>query len=55
MAKATDVRPVVKLRSTACTGYAYVTRKNRRDNPDRQVLRTYDPIARRHAGFLEER
>ena len=27
----TDIRPVVKLRSTAGTGYTYVTRKNRRN------------------------
>ena len=30
MAKRTDLRPVVTLRSTAGTGYSYVTRKNRR-------------------------
>ena len=33
MAKRTDLRPVVTLRSTAGTGYSYVTRKNRRSNP----------------------
>ena len=38
MARATDIRPVVKLRSTAGTGYTYVTRKNRRNDPDRIVL-----------------
>ena len=47
MARATDIRPVVKLRSTAGTGYTYVTRKNRRNDPDRLVLRKYDPKARR--------
>ncbi|MFU0442255.1 50S ribosomal protein L33 [Streptomyces sp. CAI-155] len=51
----TDVRPVIKLRSTAGTGYTYVTRKNRRNNPDRMVLRKYDPVARRHVDFREER
>ncbi|MEU6954683.1 50S ribosomal protein L33 [Streptomyces sp. NPDC045714] len=50
-----EVRPVIKLRSTAGTGYTYVTRKNRRNDPDRMVLRTYDPVARRHVGFREER
>jgi large subunit ribosomal protein L33 len=55
MAKSTDVRPVVKLRSAAGTGYTYVTRKNRRNDPDRVVLRKYVPVARRHVEFKEER
>lgn len=55
MAKSTDIRPIVKLRSTAGTGYTYVTRKNRRNNPDRLVLRKYDPVARAHVDFKEER
>ncbi|WP_409180173.1 50S ribosomal protein L33 [Amycolatopsis sp. VS8301801F10] len=55
MAKSTDIRPIVKLRSTAGTGYTYVTKKNRRTNPDRMVLRKYDPVARKHVEFKEER
>ncbi|TDC50075.1 50S ribosomal protein L33 [Jiangella ureilytica] len=51
----TDLRPVVKLRSTAGTGYTYVTRKNRRNDPDRLVLRKYDPLAGRHVEFREDR
>ncbi|SDU75368.1 50S ribosomal protein L33 [Jiangella alkaliphila] len=51
----TDLRPVVKLRSTAGTGYTYVTRKNRRNDPDRLVLRKYDPLAKRHVEFREDR
>jgi large subunit ribosomal protein L33 len=50
-----DVRLVVKLRSTAGTGCTYVTRKNRRNDPDRMVLRKYDPVIRRHVDFREER
>jgi large subunit ribosomal protein L33 len=50
-----DIRPIVKLRSMADTGYTYVTRKNRRNDPDRLVLRKYDPVARRHVDFREER
>src|SRR5690606_30273139 len=42
MARSTT-RPVVKLRSTAGTGVTYVTRKNRLNDPDRLVLRKYDP------------
>ncbi|GHG82135.1 50S ribosomal protein L33 [Streptomyces griseocarneus] len=49
------LRPVIKLRSTAGTGYTYVTRKNRRNDPDRMELRKYDPVAGRHVVFREER
>jgi large subunit ribosomal protein L33 len=51
----TDLRPIVKLRSTAGTGYTYVTRKNRRNYPDRMVLRKYDPVLGRHVEFREDR
>ncbi|MEU6845456.1 50S ribosomal protein L33 [Streptomyces sp. NPDC046716] len=54
MARSTT-RPVVKLRSTAGTGVTYVTRKNRLSDPDRLVLRKYDPVARAHVQFREER
>ena len=50
-----EIRPIVKLRSTADTGFTYVTRKNRRNDPDRMVLRKFDPVARRHVEFREER
>ena len=46
---------MIKLRSTAGTGYTYVTRKNRRNDPDRLTLRKYDPIARQHVLFREDR
>ncbi|GHF62917.1 50S ribosomal protein L33 1 [Streptomyces mashuensis] len=50
-----ELRPVVKLRSTAGTGYTYVTRKNRRNDPERLELRKFDPVAGRHVVFREER
>lgn len=50
-----QIRPIIKLRSTAGTGYTYVTRKNRRNDPERMVLRKFDPLARRHVDFREER
>ncbi len=55
MAKSNDVRPIIKLRSTAGTGYTYVTRKNRRNDPERMVLRKFDPVVRRHVEFREAR
>ena len=38
-----DIRPIVKLRSTAGTGHTYITRKNRRNDPDRLVLKSTTP------------
>ena len=55
MAKRNDLRPIIKLRSTAGTGFTYVTRKNRRNNPDRLVIRKYDPKLREHVDVREER
>jgi large subunit ribosomal protein L33 len=55
MPRRNEIRPIVKLRSTAGTGFTYVTRKNRRNDPDRIVLRKYDPVVRRHVHFKEER
>ena len=55
MAKDKDVRPIIKLKSTAGTGFTYVTRKNRRNNPDRITLKKYDPVVRKHVDFREEK
>ena len=48
-----EIRLIIKLRSTAGTGYTYVTRKNRRNDPDRMVLRKYDPVVRKHVAYKE--
>ncbi|MFD1933478.1 50S ribosomal protein L33 [Nonomuraea mangrovi] len=50
-----DQRPVIRLRSSAGTGYTYVTTKSRRNDPDRLHVRKYDPVVRRHVTFKEER
>ncbi|MDY7101820.1 MAG: 50S ribosomal protein L33 [Actinomycetota bacterium] len=50
-----DKRPIIKLRSTAGTGYTYVTRKNRTNTRERIELKKYDPVARQHVIFKEER
>ena len=55
MAKGKDARPIVKLVSMAGTGYTYVTRKNRRNDPERMSLRKFDPVVRRHVEFTEAR
>lgn len=55
MARRDAVRPLIRLRSTAGTGVSYLTSKNRRNDPDRLVLRKYDPRIRQHVDFREDR
>ncbi len=50
-----DVRPIVKLRSTAGTGTTYVTRKNRRNDPDRLGLTKFCPNCGKHTEHRETR
>ena len=50
-----DKRPIIKLRSTAGTGFTYVTRKNKLNNRERLELSKYDPVVRKHVVFREER
>ena len=54
MAKS-DKRPIIKLKSTAGTGYTYVTRKSKTNTRERIELRKFDPKARQHVVFREER
>jgi large subunit ribosomal protein L33 len=54
MAKS-DKRVLVKLRSTAGTGFTYVTTKNKTNQRARMELRKYDPRVRQHVLFKEER
>ena len=46
---------LVKLESTANTGYYYVTKKNPRNQTDKMEFRKYDPVARNHVLFKEGR
>lgn len=56
MAKASkDKRPIIKMRSTAGTGYTYVTKKNKLNDRERLELMKYDPVVRKHVLFREER
>lgn len=51
MAKATTV--LIKLVSSADTGYFYVTKKNTRTASGKLELRKYDPVVRKHVIFKE--
>jgi large subunit ribosomal protein L33 len=55
VARSRDARPIVRLVSSARTGHTYVTTKSRRNDPDRLVLRKYDPAVRKHVEFREAR
>ena len=51
MAKAVTI--MVKLVSSADTGFYYVAKKNSRTMTDKLVKKKYDPVARKHVEFRE--
>ena len=55
MPAGSDKRPIIKLKSTAGTGYQYVTTKNKVKSRERIELMKYDPKARKHVIFKEEK
>jgi len=55
VAKATDVRPKITLACTECKERNYITRKNRRNNPDRIELKKFCPRDGRHTVHRETR
>lgn len=53
MAKPTT--QLIKLVSSADTGYFYVTKKNTRTQTQKIEMRKYDPRARKHVLFKESK
>src|SRR6202040_2511908 len=53
MAKSNTV--LIKLVSSADSGYSYVTKKNPRAKTEKMELKKYDPIARKHVLFKEQK
>ncbi len=51
MAKPNTV--LIRLVSSAGTGFYYVTKKNPRTQTEKLQLRKYDPVARKHVTFKE--
>ena len=51
MAKPATV--LIKLVSSADTGYFYVTKKNPRTQTEKLELKKYDPVVRKHVIFKE--
>ena len=53
MAKSSTI--LIKLVSTADTGFFYVTKKNPRNQTEKMVMRKYDPVVRKHVEFKESK
>jgi len=53
MAKTANI--MIKLVSSADTGFFYVTRKNPRAKTEKLQLKKYDPVARKHVLFKESK
>ena len=46
---------LIKMVSTADSGYYYVTKKNPRTLTEKMEMRKYDPVVRKHVLFKEGR
>jgi large subunit ribosomal protein L33 len=53
MAKPATVQ--IKLVSTADTGYFYISKKNPRTKTEKLEFRKYDPVAKKHVLFKEQK
>jgi large subunit ribosomal protein L33 len=53
MAKPTSI--LIKMVSSADTGFFYVTKKNPRTKTEKLELKKYDPVARKHVVFKESK
>ena len=51
MAKSSTI--LIKLVSTADTGFYYVTKKNPRTKTEKLEFKKYDPVVRKHVEFKE--
>ncbi|WP_136193375.1 MULTISPECIES: 50S ribosomal protein L33 [Actinomyces] len=55
MAKSSDVRPKITLACSECKERNYITKKNRRNTPDRLALSKYCRRCRKHTEHRETR
>ena len=49
------MREIIKLVSTAGTGHFYTTDKNRSSTPEKIKIKKFDPVARKHVVYKEEK
>jgi large subunit ribosomal protein L33 len=54
-AKSSDVRPKITLACVDCKERNYITKKNRRNDPDRMELKKFCPRCRTHTAHRETR
>lgn len=52
---AKGIREKIKLESTAGTGHFYTTTKNKRNTPEKLLIKKFDPVARKHVEYKETR
>jgi len=50
---AKGLREKIKLESTAGTGHFYTTTKNKRNTPEKMLIKKFDPVARKHVDYKE--
>ncbi|MEE9965757.1 MAG: 50S ribosomal protein L33 [Propionicimonas sp.] len=53
--KGADVRPKITLACTECKERNYITKKNRRNDPDRMELQKFCPKCGKHTAHRETR
>ena len=49
------MREKIKLVSTAGTGHYYTTDKNKSRTPDKIEIKKFDPVARKHVIYKEDK
>ena len=49
------MRERIKLESTAGTGHFYTTTKNKKNTPDKMEIKKFDPKARKHVIYKENK
>jgi large subunit ribosomal protein L33 len=54
-AKSADIRPKITMACTECKERNYITKKNRRNDPDRLDLKKFCPRCRTHTVHRETR
>ena len=47
------MRELIRLISSAGTGHFYTTSKNKKNMPDKMVIKKYDPVVRKHVEYKE--
>lgn len=49
------MRDKIKLESSAGTGHFYTTTKNKRTMPNKMEIKKFDPVARKHVIYKENK